>query len=171
MFSSNFQELKQKINVLASTIAGNFTRLREVQIRSLLHFNKRLHNIYRDLMRTRQDMDKMTAMMKGLKGNDTANKEYVRDSIADLKSAKARFGAHIRSLQQRIAKLHLDMSSFHQLIRVIMSNLKSLKRQVLTIFQAINLGFLLYFFFSKELKHLLESLTFVISIWITNYYK
>uniref|UniRef100_K1P8Q7 Laminin-like protein epi-1 n=1 Tax=Magallana gigas TaxID=29159 RepID=K1P8Q7_MAGGI len=128
-FLNKVRELKQKMNVLASTIAGNFTRLREVQIRSLLHFNKRLHNIYRDLMRTRQDMDKMTAMMKGLKGNDTANKEYVRDSIADLKSAKARFGAHIRSLQQRIAKLHLDMSSFHQLIRGIMSNLKSLKRQ------------------------------------------
>lgn len=158
------------MNILASTIAGNFTRLREVQIRSLLHFNKRLHNIYRDLMRTRQDMDKMTAMMKGLKGNDTANKEYVRDSIADLKSAKARFGAHIRSLQQRIAKLHLDMSSFHQLIHVIMSNLKSLKRQVLAIFQQ-SISVFCCIFFSKELKHLLESLTFLISIWITNYDK
>lgn len=161
------------INALGSTIAGNFTRLREVQIRSLLHFNKRLHNIYRDLMRTRQDMDKMTALMKGLKGNDTANKEYIRDSIADLKMAKARFVAAIRSLQQRIAKLYLDMASFRQLIHVIMSNLNSLKRQVKTIFHAINIGFLLHFFISKELfktsRQSLERLTFVISSCITNY--
>lgn len=38
----------------------------------------------------------MIVMVKGLKGNDIVNKEYVWDSIVDLKSVKVRFGVYIR---------------------------------------------------------------------------
>lgn len=126
--------MKNKIHVLNNGISSNFSKIREIQIRSLLHFNKRLHDLYQDLKKTKQDIDGLRTVTKDLKASNSATSSNVEDRIANLQRSKKNFDVAIRVLWKKIGNLHHDMTLFRRITTAIEANMNSIRKKVKEIF-------------------------------------
>lgn len=122
--------MKNKIHVLNNGISSNFSKIREIQIRSLLHFNKRLHDLYQDLKKTKQDIDGLRTVTKDLKASNSATSSNVEDRIANLQRSKKNFDVAIRVLWKKIGNLHHDMTLFRRITTAIEANMNSIRKKV-----------------------------------------
>ncbi|XP_056020406.1 WD repeat-containing protein 87-like isoform X4 [Ostrea edulis] len=124
---ANIQDLRDKILHISKTVVGNFTKIKEMQIRSLLHFNKRMHNLNKDLLKATKDIRSIKASMNELQIKTSDKK--VKEDIASLQKSRDTFDATLRKLEGRSANLHNDISLFHQLMIIIAKKIDVLNKQ------------------------------------------
>ncbi|XP_078315908.1 uncharacterized protein LOC111129585 isoform X6 [Crassostrea virginica] len=130
-FMEMVHAMKNKIHILNNGISSNFSKIREIQIRSLLHFNKRLHDLYQDLKKTKQDIDGLRTVTKDLKASNSATSSNVEDRIANLQRSKKNFDVAIRVLWKKIGNLHHDMTLFRRITTAIEANMNSIRKKQL----------------------------------------
>ncbi|XP_062612586.1 testis-specific gene 10 protein-like isoform X2 [Saccostrea cucullata] len=121
------QTLRDKIQLISTSMLGNLTKIKEMQIRSLLHFNKRMRNIQEDLLQTTKEIDKIKMSMGELK-QKTSDKK-VQENIDFLQKSQEKFDSTLKKLEERSAKLHNDMELFHQLTAIIAKKVDAMKNK------------------------------------------
>ncbi|XP_061173443.1 titin homolog [Saccostrea echinata] len=121
----NTQSLRDKIHLISKSVLGNFTKIKEMQIRSLLHFNKRMRNIHEELLQTTKEIDKIKKSMDELK--QKSSDKNVQESIAFLQKSREKFDTTLKKLEERSAKLHSDLALFHRLTTIIAKKVDALK--------------------------------------------